>query len=327
MRDENIVITGGSGFVGQHLIREASRRWPEARLIIWDKRGKNDSLGASYFEVDLTDREQVARRLVEDQPVWVVHLAAIAAVPAALKDPELVRRVNTDATRKLLEAAAEQSPSTRFLVASTADIYGSAPEVAGQGAEALLAEMPLTWAKPQNPYAQSKWEMEKIIEEKFNDRVVRARPFPHIGPGQGLGFVTADFASQVAKAEAGDGEAVVRVGNLDAKRDFTDVRDVARAYCLLMEKGRAGNAYHIASGRAVGIKWVLDYFLKLAGRKIEVRQDPERLRPSDVPILLGDAAKIKKETGWEPEIKLEQSLEDVLNWWREVYIMHMSSNG
>ena len=160
--------------------------------------------------------------------------------------------------------------------------------------------------------------MEKLIEERFLKNTLRVRPFPHIGPGQALGFVTADFASQIARIEKGEQEPVMQVGNLKAKRDFVDVRDVVQAYRLLMQSGKLGEVYHVASGKAVSIQFVLDELLKLSKVDIKVEQDPERMRPADIPVLVGDAGKLKKETGWQTTISLEQSLKDILNYWREV---------
>jgi GDP-4-dehydro-6-deoxy-D-mannose reductase len=159
--------------------------------------------------------------------------------------------------------------------------------------------------------------MEELIEKRFLKNTLRVRPFPHIGPGQALGFVTADFASQIAAIEKGEQDSVMKVGNLEAKRDFTDVRDVVRAYRLLLQDGELGEVYNVASGKATSIQFVLDELLKLSKVKIKVERDPERMRPSDIPVLVGDANKLKETTGWEPTINLERSLEDILNYWRE----------
>ncbi|MBI3255448.1 MAG: GDP-mannose 4,6-dehydratase, partial [Candidatus Andersenbacteria bacterium] len=217
---------------------------------------------------------------------------------------------NVDGTRHLLELVRSVSPATHILVVSSSDIYG-------RGSAELMAELPLDECRPQNPYAMSKWEMEQMIEKNFNDMVMRVRPFPHIGPGQGPDFVTAAFASQIAAIEQGKQEAVVKVGNLDAKRDYTDVRDVVRAYRLLMEKGKLGEVYHVASGNQTPIQGMLDKFLSLATKPIHVEQDPARMRPSDVPSMVGDATKLSSVTGWQPEIPLGQTLQEILDYWRE----------
>lgn len=299
-----IIITGGKGFVGKYLHDELRLHWKEATIITWD-----------LPEIDVTKPETYADQLRKLRPSWVIHLAAIASVPVALKDPRLVHAVNVDATKDLLKSVAEHSPATKVFVTSSADIYGSTLLTTGGKS---IKEMALHEAHPSNPYAQSKWEMEKIIEESFIDRCLRVRPFPHIGPGQKIGFVVADFASQIAAVEKGKQKPVIRVGNLEAYRDFTDVRDVVRAYQLLMERGQLGQVYHVASGVAVKIKDILDELITISTCTITVEQDPQRVRPSDSPVVVGDASKLKALTGWEPKIPLHQSLQDILDYWRSI---------
>lgn len=333
-----IVITGGNGFVGKHLVKELAKEWPEAKLVVWDKSVNGLLEGVRGKQVDITQPDSYRLELVEGQPKWIVHLAAIAPIPVAMKDPELTRRVNVDATRDLLRLVREVSGDTRVLAISSSDIYGlttfttdnpdqsaitqdqsTAPSEGelGEG-NSPLPELALSEAKPTNPYAVSKLAMEEIIERDFNDLVIRARPFPHIGPGQGKGFVTADFASQIAAAERGLQGPVVRVGNLDTRRDFTDVRDVVRAYRLLMEKGQLGEVYHVASEKAVKIREILEKLVSLATIKLEIIQDQEKVRKSDVKVLAGSAKKLRDRTGWEAIISLDRSLGDILSYWREV---------
>jgi GDP-4-dehydro-6-deoxy-D-mannose reductase len=234
-------------------------------------------------------------------------------VGTSLKDPDLVRRVNINGTKNVLQAVKQLSPGTQVLVASSADIYGAkANEYSGRP----LPELPLVDALPQNPYAISKLDMERMIVDEFNDFVIRVRPFPHIGPGQKLGFVTADFASQIAAIETGRQESTMQVGNLKAERDFTDVRDVVRAYRLLLEQGQVGEVYHVATGQGTSIQSILDQLVALSGMQITVEQDAERMRPSDIPSLIGDASKLQAATGWKPAIGLADSLKDILEYWR-----------
>jgi GDP-4-dehydro-6-deoxy-D-mannose reductase len=294
-----IVVTGGAGFVGTYVTQELQINLPHVQVEVWDR----------TTGVDISDAGTYVPQLQKLQPDWVIHLAALASVGDSLKNPDSVRRVNVEGTRQLLENIQQVSPATKCIVASSSDIYG-------QGASTPLPELSLADSHPQNPYAQSKWDMEKMIEDTCNNFVIRVRPFPHIGPGQKLGFVTADFASQVAAIEQGKQEAVIRVGNLEAQRDFTDVRDVARAYRLLIEKGTVGEVYNISSGVATSIQSILDTFLGLARVEITVQEDPTRMRPSDTPILVGDASKIKAATGWQPEIPLKKTLKDILEYWR-----------
>ena len=273
-------------------------------------------------EVDITQPDTYEERLGELQPTWVVHLAAIAAVGTGIVDPEIVQRVNVEGTRQLLAAITSASPETHVLVASSADIYGAA--ITGG---TPLPELPLAAARPRNPYGESKRAMEELIEAEYAARVLRVRPFPHIGPGQQKGFVAADFAAQIAAIEAGAQEPVLRVGNLEARRDFTDVRDVVRAYRLLLEQGEFGTAcgdtqaetcgvYHVASGVGISIQALLDQLLALSTAEITVETDSALLRPSDTPVVIGDATKLRALTGWQPEISLAQSLGDVLADWR-----------
>ncbi len=296
-----IVITGGAGFVGQHLAAELRNR-PNTNIVSWDQP-----------DIDITDPETFRRQLETEQPAWIVHLAGIAAVGTSLKDPDLVRRVNINGTKNVLQAVKQLSPGTQVLVASSADIYGAkANEYSGRP----LPELPLVDALPQNPYAISKLDMERMIVDEFNDFVIRVRPFPHIGPGQKLGFVTADFASQIAAIETGRQESTMQVGNLKAERDFTDVRDVVRAYRLLLEQGQVGEVYHVATGQGTSIQSILDQLVALSGMQITVEQDAERMRPSDIPSLIGDASKLQAATGWKPAIGLADSLKDILEYWR-----------
>lgn len=300
---ESIVITGGRGFVGRHLVTALQQTYPTTKVMVWD-----------IPEVDITNPATYQDQLQTEQPEWVIHLAALAAVGDSYKNPERVHQINVEGTRQLLESIETSSPATKVMAISSADIYGiAANEYGGQP----LPELALDQAQPNSPYAQSKWAMEKLIVEQFNQRCMRVRPFPHIGPGQQTGFVTADFAEQIAKAEIGKQAPIIKVGNLEAIRDFTDVRDVVQAYCLLLEKGEMGEVYHVASGRGVKIQAILGQLLKLATVPISIETDETRLRPSDVPVLVGDASKLQSTTDWEPKIPPEQSLQDILNDWRQ----------
>jgi len=302
LAESTIVITGGKGFVGQHLARELKHAWPGVTIQLWDQP-----------DVDITQAQDIRNKLATVQPAWVIHLAALAAVGESFSQQELVRQVNVEGTRNVLQAVREVSADTRVLVASSADIYGlKANDFDGEP----IPELPLVDALPQSPYASSKLEMERMIEDEFADFVIRVRPFAHIGPGQRQGFVTADFASQVAAIETGMQESVIQVGNLASVRDFTDVRDVVRAYRLLLEQGELGEVYHVASGVGHSIQSILDSLIALSSLPIEVQVDPERQRPSDVPALVGDATKLQQATQWQPGITVEKSLRDILQHWR-----------
>lgn len=296
--------------MGKYLVEELKREEPEVKIVVWDRVVGGLPEGVEGIEIDITKPASYRESLRLWQPEWVAHLAAVSSVGASLKDPKQTFRINVEGTRHLLEEIEEGSPDTKVLAVSTSDIYG-------QGSDTPLSELVLNEAQPRSPYAQSKWEMEKLIEERFLKNTLRVRPFPHIGPGQALGFVTADFASQIAGIEKREQAPTIKVGNLKAKRDFTDVRDVVRAYRLLMKQGQLGEVYHVASGKTASIQFVLDELLKLSKVDIEVEQDPERMRPADIPVLVGDAGKLKEAVGWKPVISLKQSLDDILNYWRE----------
>ncbi|MFH1354202.1 MAG: NAD-dependent epimerase/dehydratase family protein [bacterium] len=312
MRGETVVITGGNGFVGRHLISELRKETPDTEVIVWDRSVEGMPDYVKGVKIDITDPESYRESLQAGQPAWIVHLAAVPSAALASQNEEYAWRVNVEGTRQLLEEVKQISPDTCVLVASSADIYG------GQENNNPLVELSLEQARPRNTYAQTKWEMEKIIERDFNDRVLRVRPFPHIGPGQSLGFVTADFASQIAAIERGKQKPVLKVGNLEAKRDFTDVRDVVCAYRLLMERGVCGEVYNVASGEAVSIQHILDKLLKLSEVEITVEQDEKLMRPSDMPVMVGDATKLKKAAAWRPTIFLDKSLKDILDYWRSL---------
>ena len=307
--NNTVVITGGLGFVGRHLINELKTEEPDTPIIVWDRTTSPILSGVEAQAIDITEPKSYQALLQAAQPNWVIHLAGLAPVGASWKYPERVHRVNCEATRQLLEAIERVSPATKMLAVSSADIYG-------HGAPDPLLELPLSDAHPHSPYAQSKWAMEKMIAASFNDRVIRVRPFPHIGPGQQRGFVVADFCSQIAAIEIGKQPSGLRVGNLEAIRDFTDVRDVVRAYQLLHQLGKMGEVYHVATGTGRSIRQVLDQLLSLSSSDITIEPDPSRLRPADIPALIGDATKLKTATGWEPAIAFEETLRDTLTYWR-----------
>ncbi len=309
MENRAVIITGGGGFVGRHLIAELQSANLFDRIVVFDRNKGGFGPRVESYEVDITNIESKKDLIGEIQPAWVIHLAAIAGVGFSIEHPELTRTVNVFGTKSLLETVTSISPATKFLMVSSADIYGAV-------SSDPISELPLSEAHPRNPYAESKLEMELLIETEFNDQCIRVRPFPHIGPGQQQGFVTADFASQIAAIESGTSEPVMSVGNLTAVRDFSDVRDVVRAYRLLLEVGVLGEAYHVASGVGRSIESVLTSLLAMSRVPIHAQQDSSRMRSSDTPTVIGNADKLKAATGWSPTISFEQTLTDVLNDWR-----------
>lgn len=281
------------------------------RIVVWDRDVLPESTSEQQ-QIDITDPASYKESLREVQPTWLIHLAALSSVAESLTNEQQAHDTNVTATQQLFETLQTVSPDTHVLVASTADIYGA-------GSPSPIAELPLAQAMPTSPYAKSKWEMEKMIEEKYATRTILVRPFPHIGPGQRKGFVTADFASQIAAIEKGKQDSVLKVGNLEAVRDFTDVRNVVQAYRLLLEKGQLGEVYHVASGVGTSIQKILELLLSESKVPIAVEQDPDKMRPSDIPILVGDSSKLRAATQWAPTIPLSTTLHDILEWWRHAH--------
>lgn len=261
------------------------------------------------LEVDVTDFAAVGESVRECAPDVIYHLAGLAHVGRSWANPEETFRVNAVGTLGVLEAAASAESPPTVVIVSSAEVYGRG------GSEPLDESAEL---RPVSPYAASKVAAEFLGLQAYLGRglpVVRARPFNHVGPGQSPDFVVSALAKRIVEAERrGGGD--VPVGNLDASRDFTDVRDVVRAYRLLAEKGQAGDVYNISSGRAVTIAEVARLLSSLAEVPVTLVQDPELVRPVDVPVFLGDARRLVEATGWSPEAKLTDTLADVVAYWR-----------
>jgi GDP-4-dehydro-6-deoxy-D-mannose reductase len=308
------LLTGAGGFAGGHLV-EYLLTQPDLDLYaaVYDPPGQNprlDQRRIPQYQVDLRDAAAVTQMIDATQPDLVFHLAAMANVAQSFTDPWPTLENNIRAQVNLLEALRLLRRDARALMVSSAEIYG------GGTGEPLDERSPF---EPSNPYSVSKVAQDMLGLQYFlayQMPIIRARPFNHIGPGQQSGFVAADFASQIAAIEAGRRDPVMFVGNLTAERDFTDARDVVRAYYLMLTQGDPGEAYNICSGQGFSVQRLLDTLLSYSAVEIEVRQDPARMRPSDVPRRVGDASKLRARTGWEPTIPFEQSLLDILNDWR-----------
>jgi GDP-4-dehydro-6-deoxy-D-mannose reductase len=243
--------------------------------------------------------------VAELKPDGCIHLAGIAFVPQGWSDPDLVFAVNLGGSVNILEALRAEAASARVLVVTSAEVYGRRP-----APHPLREDAPL---EPSNLYAVSKLAADLtalLYARRYGMHVMTARPQNHIGPGQSSQFVAQSFAEQLAALKEQPGEPVIRVGNLDSCRDFTDVRDVARAYRRLLEDGRSGEAYNIASGRGVRVRELLDHLCTESGVTPRIETDPDRYRPTDDPPML-DITKIREHTGWQPEIALSQTLKDV----------------
>jgi GDP-4-dehydro-6-deoxy-D-mannose reductase len=299
-----VLVTGASGFVGGYL-RDALRASGADTVLLG---GPAD--GAPYIGMDVTDAAALAACVRDAAPDAIVHLAGQTFVPAAIARPLATLAINAGGTANLLEAARAYRDATttpvRVLVVSSAEVYGVQPG----------ARMPLTEAtppRPGNPYAASKAAAESYAAAwsvTYGLDVIVARPFNHIGPGQDPRFVVPAFATQLAAIARG-AKAVLTVGNLDAQRDFLDVRDVVAAYIRLLTNGTSGEVYNICGGRPVAIREVLRQLITIARVPVEIREDPERMRPSDTPVLYGDASKLRAATAWEPQYALTASLRDI----------------
>jgi GDP-4-dehydro-6-deoxy-D-mannose reductase len=261
---------------------------------------------------DLTDRKATAAMVTEVQPDFVFHLAAQSNVQQAFKNPEGTFMTNVIGQLNLLDALRERVSDARVLVVCSSEEYGLVrPE-----------DIPIdedTPFRPNNPYAVSKIAQDALATQYFlsyGQQTIIVRPFNHIGPGQTEHFVTAAFAHQVARIEAGLQEPVIFVGNLEAERDFTDVRDTVSAYHLALTQGEPGEVYNIGSGVGRTMQWILDTLISMSKIAVEVRQDPSRMRPSDIPQLVCDPTKFHKLTDWHPQIPIEQTLGDILDYWR-----------
>ncbi len=309
------LITGITGFAGGHLAAHLLACGNVEVFGIAHDRGYGlDHLERPVKVVigNLQDPQVVTNVLSELRPDHLYHLAAQAYVPTAWHDPWDTFVNNIRPELNMLQLMANHSLKTRMLVVASNEIYGAVPP------DKLPVDenAPL---EPNNPYGVSKVVQDLLARQYFlshNVDVVRVRSFNHLGPRQSPQFVAASFARQIAEAEAGLREPVIYVGNLEAQRDFTDVVDVVRAYALLMEKGRSGEAYNVASGRPRSVQSLLDTLLGMSTVKLRIEPDETRTRPTDVSIIYGDITKLRNDTGWEPTIPFEESLRRILAYWR-----------
>jgi GDP-4-dehydro-6-deoxy-D-mannose reductase len=309
-----VFITGATGFAGRHLINAL----PSPEFAVY---GSSFPLPPhpsekNIFFLDLRSERDVFEVIRVVQPQWIFHLAAVSNVSHSWERRRETMETNVMGTFYLFEAAKKFVPDVRILYVSSSDVYGFIPKGENPVEKAFSEEDPFHLV---NPYALSKVAGELLggfYSEIENLDVVIARPFPHTGPGQSPDFVCSDWARQVIQIERGAQEPVMRVGNLDIKRDFTDVRDTLRAYILLMQKGRRGEVYNICRGEGVSLRKILEMLLASSSKSVMVEQDPAKMRKADIPFLVGDNRKIKKETSWKPQIQLEETLLELLDYWR-----------
>jgi GDP-4-dehydro-6-deoxy-D-mannose reductase len=316
----NVLITGLTGFAGSHLAEYILAHHPGARvhgIVRWRSRMDNiahlvQAGKVVLHEADLKDMGSLRKALAASQPDRIFHLAAQSFVPASWKLPAETFMINAVGEINLFEAVLAEKLDVRIQIAGSSEEYGMVyPD------EVPMKETnPL---RPLSPYAVSKVAQDLLAYQYWQSyglKTVRTRGFNHTGPRRGDVFVTSNFARQLAEIEKGKRKPVIRVGNLEAKRDFTDVRDTVRAYWLALEKGEPGEVYNIGSGSAISMEEMLDMLLGLSSTKVKVQVDPDRLRPSDVQILLADVTKFKTLTGWAPKIPFAVTLKDLLDYWR-----------
>jgi len=312
-----VLVTGAGGFVAGHLVDFLRAEHPEAELFgLVRPHGTAPSPAGgavTVLEADLNDPASLEPVLDAVAPDRIVHLAGQSSVHLSWIDPGGTLRTNVLGIVHLLDAVRRRGLAPAVLVVGSAEEYGMVDP-----AELPLREdMPL---RPSSPYAVSK-VAQGLLALPYGPagglRILRTRTFHHTGPGRGETFAESSFARQIAEIEAGKRPPVLHVGNLDAVRDYTDVRDVVRAYWALLDRGTAGEVYNVCSGRGRRIRDLLEVLLAASGASVEVRVDKDRLRPSDVPALVGDPARLREATGWQPRVPLEDSLRELLQDWRE----------
>lgn len=306
------LIIGGAGFVGGYLIRELAGSGYEVHATCLPSE-KIESNECATHTFDILEAESVTALFGEIKPDTVFHLAAQSSVAVSWKRPQLTADINVKGTINVLEAMrAAEKQDMKMLLIGSGEEYGFIRE----GACPLSENEPL---RPGNIYAATKacqGMLGEIYSRAYKLDIIMVRAFNHSGPGQLPMFVISDFCRQIAEIEKGIRPAEMAVGNLSAMRDFTDVRDVVRAYRLLSEKGVSGRTYNIGRGKAVSVQYILDTALSMAVCEIAVKQDPARMRASDIPLIEPDVTLVNGDTGWSAEISMEQTIRDTLDYWR-----------
>lgn len=302
-----VLITGISGFVGEYLTKILKEHNNNVQIFGLERNTIPFKLfpelnkSIQVINCDITDRERIDEIIAKIQPDQVYHLAGFAS--AAGKDQGLIYDVNVQGSINVLNALKKLNKKPRILLASTAYIYGNTLQPAKEDDK----------IHPQGPYARSKAEMEKqALRNNDSLEIIISRTVNHSGPGQKLGFVVPDFVSQIAKVHNNE---KILVGNLEAQRDFLDVKDVVEAYLILMKKGISGQIYNVSSGKTISIQKLLEKIIEISGKKVKIKIDPTRVRPIDIKINCLDYCKIKK-LGWQPKVNFDQTLKNVLQYWQ-----------
>ena len=304
-------MTGATGFAGSHLVDHLLEFAPH--VAAWGHAAgrplsRSDDSRIAWGSVDILDLDDLSRALHTVRPSAIFHCAGVADVHSAWRESAAALRVNAMGTHYLLEAVRRCRLEVPVLVIGSALVYRPSGEPIDE--ERAVA--------PATPYGVSKLAQEMAAARASWCPVFLARPFNHAGPRQSDAYVTSSFARQIAEIEAGLRDPVLRVGNLESRRDITDVRDTVRAYRLILERGRPGRPYNVCSGRAYRIADLMDMLVARARVSIRVHPDPERLRPSDTPVVVGSFARLEADTGWRPQIPIERTLTDLLDYWRRV---------
>ena len=309
------LITGITGFVGPYLAEHIAENVPNAEVwgLVWSADPEKAPPPVQQIEGDLTDISSIRAAIDRVQPEIVFHLAAASSVASSWEHPGRFLEVNAVGTVNLLETVRGTGRDIKVVVSSSGEIYGAVP----------VDQQPITEdarLAPLSPYAASKAAQDLLSAQYYYGYgipTIRLRLFHHTGPRRPRQFVASSFAYQIARIERGLDPPRLAVGNLEAIRDFTDVRDVARAYWLAATHGIPGDAYNVCSSRHTSIHRVLDILLTDTEVEVEIAVDPSRLRAADIPYLVGDHTRFSSVTGWQPEIPLVKTLADLLDWWRE----------
>ena len=306
------LVVGGGGFVGPYLVKHLKEEQGMEVYVTKTEKETLDMDCSGIYNLDILELSQVAELLNKIRPDYIFHLAAQSSVAYSWKNPGLTIDVNIKGCVNLLDGIRQLDYKPRVLLIGSGEEYGHIKD-----GECPIVEDNVL--RPGNIYAATKScqnMLGKIYSDAYDMDVMMVRAFNHIGPNQTPVFVVADFCKQVADIENGQAEPVIYVGNLSARRDFTDVRDVVRAYAMLVKDGKRGETYNVGRGHAVAIQEILERIVALSDKDIEVRVDESKLRPVDVPIIEPDITKIRETVGWEPEIELETTLNETLEYWR-----------
>ncbi len=306
---KKVLVTGIDGFVARYLYDYLLKSGYDVYGTTINETYKNDKI--KIFKMNLLNVENVNDVIKNIKPDMIFHLAGQSAVGLSWQKPVLTIDVNVNGTLNLLEAVKNNNTNPKILIVGSSDQYGI---IKPEDCPIKETQMQI----PQSPYGISKKtqeELGKLYVKAYKMNIIFVRAFNHIGAGQGENFVVPDFASKIVKIEKG-AIPVLKVGNLDTLRDFTDVRDIVRGYVMLLENGKIGESYNIGSGNVIKVKDILKKLISLSYKEIKVEIDKEKFRPVDVPIVQCDNSKIKEDTGWKPEISIDETLKDVLEYWR-----------